>query len=89
MYNFGLAKKKDETIMSCPYANMFGAPNTGVHSYRIADIAIVDVVLTILGAYALSFYTKSFWWTLMACFGAGIVLHRLFCVRTTVDRWLF
>ena len=31
----------------CKYANIFGAPNTGSHKYRIFNIAIIDVIATI------------------------------------------
>jgi hypothetical protein len=30
----------------CKYKNMFGIPNKGLHSYRIFNIAIVDLTLT-------------------------------------------
>jgi len=76
--------------MSCPYANLFGRPGEGVHAYRIANIAVVDTVLTIVAALLLARWTR---WnpglTLAAAFGLGIVLHRVFCVRTTIDRLLF
>jgi hypothetical protein len=74
----------------CEYKNIFGKPNTGVHSYRIFDIAIVDVVLTILLSYFISFYYKiSFFYTTLLMFLLGIVLHRLFCVKTTIDKLIF
>jgi hypothetical protein len=74
----------------CEYKNIFGKPNTGVHSYRIFDIAIVDVLLTILLSYFISFYYKiSFFYTTLLMFLLGIILHRLFCVKTTVDKLLF
>jgi hypothetical protein len=52
--------------------------------------AIVDVVLTVLVAWLLSYWAG--WplgWTVLGAFLAGIVVHRMFCVRTTVDRLLF
>lgn len=74
----------------CKYKNIFGKPNEGAHSYRIFDIAIVDVLLTILLAYAISFFTNyKFIYVLLFTFIAGIISHRLFCVRTTVDKLLF
>ena len=74
----------------CKYKNMFGAPNTGVHSYRIFNLAMVDVVMSVLGAYVISKWTKRpFFNTLLLLFIAGIIMHRLFCVRTTVDKLLF
>ena len=36
--------------MSCSRSNMFGKPGEGIHSYRIYDIAIIDVLFTIIGA---------------------------------------
>jgi fatty acid desaturase len=76
--------------MSCPYSNLFGKPGEGVHAYRIFDIAIVDVVLTILGAWLLSYVLPySFPVVLVGLFLTGIVLHHAFCVRTTIDKALF
>ena len=31
--------------MFCKYKNIFGEPNTGLHEYRILDIAIVDKII--------------------------------------------
>jgi hypothetical protein len=75
----------------CPYRDLFGKVGEGVHSYRIANIAVVDVILTILGAVLLHriFPSYHFLTILAALFLLGIVLHRLFCVRTTIDRLLF
>ena len=74
----------------CKYKNIFGNPNEGVHSYRILDIAMVDVFATIFTAYLISyFFKKSFFYTSIFLFILGIILHRLFCVKTTVDKILF
>ena len=74
----------------CRYKNIFGKPGTGVHSYRIFNIAIVDVLLTILSAILIAYFFKiSFIKTAIVLFILGIFLHRIFCVRTTVDKWLF
>ena len=76
--------------MFCQYKNFFGEPNTGAHRYRIFDIAIVDVALTILAAAIIAwFFGVSFWVTLLILFLLGIIVHRLFCVRTTIDKLLF
>lgn len=74
----------------CKYKNIFGKPGTGVHSFRVFNIAVVDVLLTILLAFFISkaFHLR-FDITLIACFISGIILHRLFCVRTTIDKLLF
>ena len=77
-------------INLCKYKDIFGAPNTGLHSYRIFNIAIVDVILTILAAYLLSYFFRiNLMYSLLFMFVLGIISHRLFCVRTTVDKLLF
>jgi hypothetical protein len=46
--------------------------------------------MTIIGAYILSLIFKTpFAYTLIALFVLGIILHRIFCVRTTIDKFLF
>ena len=74
----------------CKYKDILGNPNQGVHSYRIFNIAIVDVLLTIIVSYILSIVTKyKFIYTLLFMFILGIISHRIFCVRTTIDKLLF
>ena len=74
----------------CKYRNVFGEPRKGAHSYRILNIAIIDVVFTILLVYLICWITKwPFWKTLVVTFIIGIFAHRLFCVRTTIDKLLF
>ncbi len=74
----------------CKYKDIFGKPKEGAHSYRIFNIAIVDVILTILAAYLLSIFTGyKFVYTLIFMFILGIISHRIFCVRTTIDKLLF
>lgn len=76
--------------MLCQYKNIFGKPNQGIHSYRIANIAIVDLILTIILAYIISQYmNNSFIYVFMAIFITGILLHRLFCVNTTINQLIF
>ena len=74
----------------CKYKDIFGKPNTGVHSYRIFNIAIVDLLLTILVAFIIArLLKKPFWIVLLILFLLGIILHHLFCVRTTIDKLIF
>ena len=80
----------------CKFKNIFGEVGTGLHSIRLFNIAIIDVLLTIIGAYIISHYliiyldkTWNFSIILLGLFILGIILHRLFCVRTTIDRLLF
>jgi hypothetical protein len=77
-------------VSLCKYKDILGKPNQGLHSYRIFNIAIVDVLLTILGAYLISYFMNyKFIYTLLGMFILGIFLHRIFCVRTTIDKLLF
>ena len=39
----------------CAYKNILGEPNKGIHSYRVFNIAIVDVLMTIITAYVISY----------------------------------
>jgi hypothetical protein len=74
----------------CQYKDIFGKLGEGVHSYRIFNVAIIDVVFTIIFAVILA---KVFKWdifrTIIGLFILGIIMHRIFCVRTTVDKLLF
>lgn len=74
----------------CKYRNALGVPGKGVHSVRLSGIAVVDVIMTLIGAYIIARITRSsFAWTAAGLFLLGIILHRLFCVRTTIDKLLF
>lgn len=74
----------------CKYKDALGVPGKGIHSYRIFNIAIADVVMTIISAWILSWIFKwSFRVTLVVLFLLGIILHRLFCVNTTVGVAIF
>jgi hypothetical protein len=77
--------------MSCKYKDMFGKVGKGLHSYRILNIAIVDVLLTIIIAFIINllFPTYKFIYILVLLFITGIILHRIFCVKTTIDILLF
>ena len=73
----------------CKYKNYFGEPGKGVHSYRIFNIAIVDVAMTLIGAVIISYLSGiKFIWSALGLFLVGILLHRVFCVKTTLDKLL-
>jgi hypothetical protein len=77
--------------MLCQYKDIFGKVGEGIHSYRIFNISIVDVLLTILGAYIIYIFLPkyNFFVILISLFILGIFLHHIFCVKTTVDKLLF
>tara|TARA_B000000460_G_C21202067_1_gene258529 strand:- start:210 stop:452 length:243 start_codon:yes stop_codon:yes gene_type:complete len=76
----------------CKYSELFGKVGEGLHSYRIFNIAVIDVIATILFAFLLQrFFLKKykFYQVLIGLFISGIISHRLFCVRTTMDKIIF
>jgi hypothetical protein len=77
--------------MLCEYKDILGKVGEGAHSIRIFNIAIVDVLLTIITAYIIHLLTPSYRFlsVLLILFASGIILHRIFCVRTTIDKLLF
>lgn len=74
----------------CPYKHIFGEERKGFHSIRLFNIAILDLLATILGAWAISYYFKlNFFIVLILALIIGIILHRIFCVNTTVNKMIF
>lgn len=79
--------------MNCPFkefSEIFGRPNEGAHSYRFMNLAIVDIIGTIIGAFIIAkLFNLNFFLTLLLLFILGIILHRLFCVNTTINKLIF
>ncbi len=76
----------------CHYKDILGKPSQGIHKIRIYNISVFDTLLTILLAYFVKKYIfneSNFYLILFFCFLLGIVVHRFFCVRTTIDKLLF
>lgn len=75
--------------MFCKYSNSLGEPNKGIHTHFLG-LAIFDLIGTILIALLISHYSKvNFWLIFGIIFLLGILLHRLFCVDTTVNKLIF
>lgn len=76
--------------MFCKYRHILGKEREGIHSIRLFDIAIIDVVLTIVGGVLLAYVFK---WnvliTILILFIIGVLVHRLFCVNSTINMWFF
>ena len=79
--------------MSCPfheYKNIFGKEGEGAHSIRFLNIAIVDVIMTIIGAFIISYlFNLSFLMVFTILMLVAIILHRIFCVNTTINKMIF
>ncbi len=74
----------------CDYKYLFGEEGKGLHSIRLFDIAVIDVMLTVVAATVIANVTKTpIWLAVVILFGLGIILHRVFCVNTTVNKWIF
>ena len=74
----------------CEYKDLFGKPNTGIHSIRFMNIAVVDVLLTIIVACVVAkIFDIPYTISIIGFFILGIIMHRICCVRTTVDKLLF
>ena len=74
----------------CKYKNAFGKLNTGIHSYKIGGISILEFGVAASAGYILSFILRTrFVQTIILFLILGRIIHRMFCVRTTVDKFLF
>lgn len=77
---FGLEKYKD----------LFGKPGTGMHKYRVFDIAVYDVAVVVVCGFVISkLFRFPLLYTLVILFISGIIIHRLLGVRTGIDKKLF
>lgn len=76
--------------MLCKYRDIAGKPGDGIHSYRIFNIAIIDVIFTIIPCIAVALIFKiNVWLCIVIGFLLGIIAHRVFCVNTTVNKAIF
>jgi ABC-type spermidine/putrescine transport system permease subunit I len=81
----------------CKYKNIFGKPREGIHNIRVFDIAIIDVLLTIVVGFLLTKainkrredFMKNFALVLIILFCLAIIIHRVFCVDTKINTLIF
>lgn len=74
----------------CKYKDLFGKPNEGLRKYRLFDIAILDTAIVIIIGILFSYFTGYNVWVILAIlFISGIIVHRLFCVKTGVHNKIF
>lgn len=89
LYEFILYALYMESFL-CKYKNLLGEPRKGLRKYRVFDIAILDTAVVISCGVLISYLTGyNIWVVLAVLFLSGIVVHRIFCVRTGVDKMLF
>lgn len=85
----------------CKYKNIFGKVGEGVHSIRFLNIALFDLIGTLLIAIILTYYLRKT--SIFANFSIYVIslivfiilmiialfLHRLFCVKTVLTELVF
>jgi len=75
----------------CKYRDIFGKVGQGGHSLRFFNIAVLDTVLTFVAAYIINYYLKTD--SLLLIFFILIILsiliHKAFCVETTLTKMFF
>ena len=71
------------------YRDVLGKPKEGVHKYRFMNVAIVDYLLTIIGAFIIG-YVASIPVEIVTIilFSLGVILHLLFDVNTNTTKFL-
>lgn len=74
--------------MNCSYQNSLGVPGQGFHRH-LGGVAVADVIATFLSAWLITRYTGwNIVYTTIGFFILGILLHHIFCVKTTVAQWI-
>ena len=69
--------------MLCQYKDILGVPREGIHSIRVFDYAIIDIIMTFVGAVIISYFYKiNLIFMFLYLFILGQYLHILFCVET-------
>jgi|SaaInlStandDraft_6_1057023.scaffolds.fasta_scaffold63919_3 hypothetical protein len=75
--------------MLSEYKYIFGVPKTGLHSYRLLDVAIIDYLMTIIASFMVSYITKiPVVLSTIGMFIMGILLHLLFGLDTNTIKYL-
>ena len=65
------------------YKDILGVPREGIHATRLYDYAIVDFVMTFIGACIIAYFFKmNVFFVFLYLFILGEYLHILFCVDT-------
>ena len=71
----------------CQYRHIFGKEKEGIHSYRFMNIAIMDVLLTFIGALVIAYWYKlNIILVFIVLVILGTVIHYIFCVETTITK---
>lgn len=75
--------------MLCQYRNVLGEPGKGVH-FHVMGVAVVDLTMTIVASVLIAKLTGyRFLPVFLILMLLAIVLHRIFCVNTTLNKLIF
>lgn len=73
----------------CKYKDVLGKAGSEEYT-RIFTVRLMDLVTLFIGSYLIAYlFDFTFWKTLLVIFISGIIAHRMFCVRSAVDKLLF
>ena len=79
--------------MTCQFKDLVGKPREGSHKYRIPiiDLAVVDVLVVATAGYfvGVRYLNYSGLFVFIFILILTIVSHRIFCVETALDQFLF
>lgn len=64
----------------------FSTPREGIHAFRVFDIAIIDVILTILVAFAIS--RQHFIAVFIILVVISVIVHTVLGIKTQTNKWL-
>lgn len=71
----------------CEYSDVFGAPDTGVHAYKVGNVAVVDTILSGAAAFAYSRAARiPLALAVAIVLAIAMVAHLAFCVPTGLNR---
>ncbi len=74
----------------CEYSDIFGKPREGTHSVRFMNIAMIDLLFTMLAAWLITqYYDYNIWQVFGSLMILSIIVHRIFCVRSTLTMKFF
>lgn len=84
------------------YRDIFGRPNEGIHSYRLFNLAIIDIFFSLLTSFLYTYFynnnnnnildtifINNLLINIIILFIIAIFFHRLFNVNTTINKYIF
>jgi hypothetical protein len=68
------------------FKDIFGAPNTGVHKYRMFGLAAVDLIGTVVIAYAINGFVINYalLFIFIILMILSVIIHKAFGVETAL-----